>query len=385
MGLRTQEQTLVTLASRQVWPQILAVLNRRPSRLLILHSDHVVESQRPAEQLAAFFQAVGALQSDQIERACVPHNDVAALQERLEQIIGDCGEVEVHITGGNKLMAVALLDWATRRGVPALYIEQNHELYRIELRGGRMVSRAERLDPTLADGYDPLELVRCQLVESELAAEGELLELSKRCRSLPLGERRKLYSQAIGTGSTARGEEDLSQWLSIRGRRPGHRQQGEHLEYAVAFVVLSLGVLKARKGIQIRPVGKIGERDPSSVAEFDTVFVHRGRLWLVDCKDREPSNVLLENLRRHGGPREGYEEAWRRDLGRLAGELESSQQKVLKEDLLHAAEIGGKMGRVVCVRRAQPTEDLGQFAQSHGVTLVRKAELWEQLEKLLKL
>jgi len=43
--------TLLSLASKQIWPQVLAVAHVKPERLVVLHSEDIPESKGPAQRL----------------------------------------------------------------------------------------------------------------------------------------------------------------------------------------------------------------------------------------------------------------------------------------------------------------------------------------------
>ncbi len=50
--------TPISLASKQIWPQVLAVLHLRPQRLVLVHSAEESESKRPAERLRAMLETM---------------------------------------------------------------------------------------------------------------------------------------------------------------------------------------------------------------------------------------------------------------------------------------------------------------------------------------
>ena len=51
--------TLLTLASKQIWPQVLAVARLKPKRLFLLHSADAAESKGPAQRLKRLFDKSG--------------------------------------------------------------------------------------------------------------------------------------------------------------------------------------------------------------------------------------------------------------------------------------------------------------------------------------
>jgi hypothetical protein len=50
---------LLSLASRQIWPQVLLVAHLKPERLILLHSADPAESKGPAQRLKRFLDQSG--------------------------------------------------------------------------------------------------------------------------------------------------------------------------------------------------------------------------------------------------------------------------------------------------------------------------------------
>src|SRR3989442_11573857 len=113
--------TLLSLASKQIWPQVLAVLHARPLRLVLFHSDEEGESKRPAERLRDLFQSGSIPEPPAVELKRVPHDRfkdvVDAFASAGEQWTLDENNCRVHLTGGNKLMAMAAAEWCRLAGV----------------------------------------------------------------------------------------------------------------------------------------------------------------------------------------------------------------------------------------------------------------------------
>jgi hypothetical protein len=47
-------KTMITIASKQIWPQVLCVSHIRPEHIILLHSNDEQESSIPARRLNKF-------------------------------------------------------------------------------------------------------------------------------------------------------------------------------------------------------------------------------------------------------------------------------------------------------------------------------------------
>jgi hypothetical protein len=70
-------------------------------------------------------------------------------------------------------------------------------------------------------------------------------------------------------------------------------------------------------------------------------------------------------------------------LDQLADELRERDLHPLKEDLLAVAEVGGLLGRAICVRRTPLPPQASEFAQSRKVPVVLKERLISDLRPIL--
>jgi len=364
---------LLSLASRQIWPQVLAVSHLKPERVLLLHSIDPKESKGPAQRLKRFFDDSGLVPKGGTKLELVPDSDFTAIENRLDELQREhrlpLSECVVNFTGGNKLMATAAFRWAARHA-RAFYLERRNQLTWFTAPDGKMVTRVEQIEGHLTDHLDPVALLRCQLDASEVQRPGEKLILSEAGQKLdPEGFFRRIMS-----GNDAR------PWLHISGEADGGGNKGEALEYATAAVLLRLGVKMVQRSLRLKVKSseQVGTRLPH--AEIDLLFTWGGRLWLVDCKDRRPTENLADNFLRLA-PRLSPPA---KDLfRRICAELSIGQTKVMKEDLLAIREAGGLLGKVVCIRKAELPSEVLQFAANNNVEVVAKSELVNKWRLLL--
>lgn len=366
---------LISLASKQIWPQVLTVAHLKPDRLFLIHSNDKTESQGPAQRLKRFFDNSGLIPKGGTRLEVVPDSEFNAIELALDTLqtsyqlpLDDCA---VNFTGGNKLMATAAFRWSDRRGVKSFYLERRNLLTRFEPRDGDIHTRTETLDGHITDSLDPVALLRCQLDASEVERAGQTIELNEDGRGLPEAD----FFRRIQNGNDAR------PWLRVQGEADREPREGDRLEFASAAVLLKLGVLRVQRGLRlkVRSGQGIGTRLPH--VEIDLLFTWAGRLWLVDCKDRMPAEDLVKKLRHHLP--HPIDENADQLLGRIQEELAISQTKVMKEDLLAVREAGGLLGSVVCVRKAGLPEEVVQFARYNQIELVRKNNLVEGFRDLL--
>ena len=99
---------LLSLASKQIWPQVLAVGHLKPERVFLLYSQDANESQGPAQRLKRFFDDSGLVPKGGTRLELIPDADFIAIERRLDGLqtknqlpLADC---VVNFTGGNKLM-----------------------------------------------------------------------------------------------------------------------------------------------------------------------------------------------------------------------------------------------------------------------------------------
>jgi hypothetical protein len=366
--------TLLSLASRQIWPQVLAVAHLKPERVFLLHSEDAAESKGPAQRLKRFFDNSGLVPEGATRLELVSDLEFDAVERRLDDLprlhqlpLADC---VVNFTGGNKLMATAAFRWGVRHS-RAFYLERRNQLTWFTAPDGKMATRNEPLDGHLTDHLDPVALLRCQLGTSEVQRPGQEILLSDQGRQLP----DDAFFQRLQSGHEAR------PWLRITGEADRGAKDGDALEFASAAVLLRLGVKRVQRGLRLKVKSshQSGTRLPH--AEIDLLFTWGGRLWLVDCKDRMPAEDLAENLRRYL-PRPLHSNA--EDLlTRIRKELSIGQTKVMKEDLLAVREAGGLLGNIVCVRKAELPEEVTQYARQNGIIVVRKSQLVAGFRNLL--
>ncbi len=369
------QSVLLSLASRQVWPHILAVAHLKPSRLILLHSEDTDESKRPAARLQKFFDQRSRLIRRKPDMELVPHdnfNDVERrldeLAERLNLVTSNC---VLNFTGGNKLMATAAFRWAAANGVKSFYLERGNRLTWFEPAGGGLATRTETLDGHIADSLDPLALLRCQLLASEVEREGEKLVLSKLGEGLSEDD----FHKRVRNGGS-RELVEVAQGFANR-----EMNEGDHLELAVAAVLLKLGVPEVRRSLRLKVNTSRGGTSSLPHAEIDLLFNWSGKLWLVDCKDRIAEEDLMNRLR--GALPPHISDNAKGLLGRIGGELKVSQTKVLKEDLIAINDIGGLLGQVVCVRKNPLPDEVRAYADRNRIEVVLKDQVFESFRRLL--
>lgn len=370
--------TLISLASKQIWPQVLAVAHLRPQRLLLLHSEDDAESRRPALRLKRLFDDCGLLPKGATSLGLIPHNDFNAVSEYLDQLAAtqrlNLGDSRLNFTGGNKLMATAAFRWAARRSVTACYLERGNVLTWFEPGEGLARTRSEDLDGHATDSLDPLSLLQCQLEASEVERDGEILALNQRGLQHSVQELERLLLSGADPLSFLVQANPVSQT----------RAKGDRLELITALYLLKNGVNGLRRSVRLKVRPDKGMKMNLPHAELDLLFNHGGRLWLVDCKDRKPAEDLVAGLWPFlGSKHKGHGSPASRLIGRIGAELAMSQAKVLKEDLVAVREIGGLLGRTVCVRRQPLPPEVEEYAKRNGIVVIYKSALPTAVPQLL--
>ena len=365
---------LLSLASRQAWPHILAAARFAPSRLVLLHSEDENESRKPAERLKVFFDGAPSLVgSGGVELAEIPDNDFQAIQSRLDEL-GSGGAPAgagrlLNFTGGNKLMATAAFRWAERNRVAAFYLERGARLTLFEPSGEGFATRTENLDGGIADSLDVLALLRCQLSASEVERPGQRLTLTRRGKDLDEDEFRARVERGAG---------EVRDLLHVEGSADRKAAEGDALEFLTAAVALRHGAAEVRRSLRLKVDSPLS---PNPHQEIDLLFNWGGRLWLVDCKDRVSGSLLVRNLR--AALPAPISPQVDRHLKRLADEMKISPVKALKEDLIANLEVGGLRGKIVCVRKDPLPQEAHPYAKLNGIDVVQKTDLFASFRRMM--
>ncbi len=281
--------TLLSLASRQIWPQVLSVLHVKPERLVLLHSTEEAESKRPAERLKNFLEGSGLLKQGNVALSQIPHDSFSGVREAIADFAADHSLDEsnclMNLTGGNKLMAMAAAEWCRLSPTKCFYLERDLRFFPFNPINTDLLPQPEfKLDPHLAKDLDPLALLRCQIDAAEIVSGGQSLTLN------PAGHAGKdVEVQALLKKSF-----DFRKYLKSDVDEHESRV-GDGLEYATAYAVLKLGVPRIQRGIRLSPrfLRAINHEE----GELDLVFNWAGKLWVVDCKDRKDAGNRVERLR----------------------------------------------------------------------------------------
>jgi len=370
-----EQLTLLSLASRQIWPQVLSVINVLPSRLILFHSAEEAESKRPAERLKAFFEAPTSPHPMSVELRSIPHDRFGGIVDGMAGAAEEHGLDEsncrVNITGGNKLMAIAASEWCRLAGIPFFYLERDLRVFPFVPQGTDLLPQPDfKLNPHLAKDLEPLALLRCQLDAAEITSPGQRIELNERGQAAPENQFQILLKKGF----------DFRTYLSMDVQEPDSRA-GDGLEYATAFALLKLGVPFVQRSVRLIPRAHGGSGREEG--ELDLVFNWVGKLWLVDCKDRKDAGSRMDKLRTLIIGQIGLTPQIEEHLEKLSSELRERDLKPLKEDLLAISEVAGLLGRVICVRREQLPSQAVEFARSRGLAVILKDYLLRDLRPLL--
>ena len=372
--MNKRPRILLSLASKQIWPQVLTVAHFKPDQLILLHSEDSAESKAPAQRLKRFFDDSGLVPKGGTRMELISDSDFHAVEQCINELqrtkrlsLEDC---VVNITGGNKLMATAAFRWAAQHA-SAFYLERRNQLTWFSAPDGKMVTRTEKLDYRLTDDLDPVALLRCQLDASEVERNGQTLTLNAAGNQLTEEELFRRIQE----------ESDPRAWLCIEGEADPRQNIGDRLEFAAAAVLLHLGVKRVQRSLRLKVKSSLHTSTRKVHAEIDLLFIWGGRLWLVDCKDRISTEDLVDHLRQNL-PRPLNSHA--SDLlTRIQNELSIGQTKVMKEDLMAIREAGGLLGNVICVRKVQLPEEVVQYAGHNRISIVQKSGMIEGFRALL--
>ena len=373
---------LLSLASKQIWPQVLAVTHLKPASLFLLHSEDTAESKGPAQRLKRFFDDSGLVPKGGTQLEPIPHDDFSAIESRFDEIVArhqlNLGECVVNFTGGNKLMATAVFRRVARRGLRAFYLERGNLVTWFEPRDGDMLTTVKPLPTGITNNLDAAALLSCQFGDDVVQFQGERLTLNEKgAKVVP----QDLAAKLQGETRLDRGAFDFRKWLHIENPSPRPSNKGDNLEYATACALLMARVPAVRRSVELSTL----PNSQNSEGELDLVFNWNGRLWVVDCKDRVGGETKVEALRTallSGGGANRQTEEW---LKSVAEDLKDRDIKILREDLLQIAEVGGLLGCALAVRSARPPQQAVEFAASRHpqVEILLKNDLVKRLPAIL--
>ena len=282
-------------------------------------------------------------------------------------------ELVLNFTGGNKLMAAVAASWAERAGVKKFYLERdNKKLTWLEKDASRVDFEPIYLEHL--NQLDPVDVVRCHLQASEVEREGELISLNEKGETTPDGKLQAILDSPAS----------VKELLDISGTTGDEPAKGDSLEYATALILLKRGVNQIRRSLRLKPKSahRVSTKNPH--AEIDLIFIHAGRLWVVDCKDRQTqenfADKLSAEMRSQGCT---LSDSGRELLKRIKSMLAIGDTKALKEDLLAAAEIGGLLGKVICVRKSRINNEAQSWGERNGINFIDKIAMNQQLNRVL--
>jgi hypothetical protein len=376
--MMNRPQTILALASKQVWPHVLSLAHYRPDRLVLLHSSEKEESEEPARRLQAFLARTSELGVTVNRAEQIPHDDFAAITRRLDVVYSEQRlepeTAALNFTGGNKLMALAAFEWARGKGLQAFYLERDSKLIQFKFAHGEIQRESPvRLDPSVTNGLDAVDLLTCQLGSAVLQSRGERLRLSERGKKIPLSQISAELRKDVRSGRV-----DFRKWLEIDPSKKIEERKGDNLEYGVATMLLRLGVPQVYRSVELKPhiYSQLTE------GEIDLVFNWNGKLWVVDCKDKVGGSQRLENLKTALVKNDQSLTAYQEQLDSLAQELGEKDIKVLREDILQVSEVGGLLGCAIAVRSASLPKQAKEFADNRRPRV--KVALKDELEKRLR-
>jgi hypothetical protein len=164
------------------------------------------------------------------------------------------------------------MKWAEVHQTPAVYLERGNKIIQLIQKDGQTESHVSRLDAHVSDSISPLDLVRCQLVDSEIFSEGEKITLNQNGKAV-----------VVDKVDTAKHSNPL-ELLNIAGNvRRNQPIEGDNLEYLTAWALLALGVKAISRGIELKEKDQKGPH-----AEIDLILITTGICGFVIVRTENP-------------------------------------------------------------------------------------------------
>ena len=374
-------RTLLLLTNQELWPGIICTRHFRPEKIILLHGNTPAASKEPAVRLQKFLLKSGLV--DKCELLELSDDDFVGIQQKLDSA-STTEPLAVGFNGATKLMAVACFDWAMKKGHQALYLETDNEIQRFEADGDKIVCRREDADLSGLSNLNPVETMRSHLQRSEIRKTPKVLTLSEQGKDLPMREALEMLDQSLRTSKRSQVP------LLCRDNRPWHpdsgtiHSYGERYELTVALALLKLGVAQVAHSVELSAFDS--QHVKHVHAELDLVFIWKGRLWVVECKDHEKVekkgrklwDSLKQEARLHNLDSDEQE-----FIDEMGGMLRRRYKKILKERMLAARECGGALAQVIFAVRDEPGGDVAEFAELHKIHMARQNSLEQDLAQAL--
>jgi hypothetical protein len=141
---------LFTVASKQIWPQVLSILHLKPEQVYLFHSEDKSESLQPAQRLKRFFDDSNIIQKGNTKMCKIPHDDFLAVEKMLDEVKSknnlSVDSLVLNFTGGNKLMATAAFRWSIKHSIKSFYLERGNKIFWFEPKNGEVITKDENLN-----------------------------------------------------------------------------------------------------------------------------------------------------------------------------------------------------------------------------------------------
>jgi len=385
-----------------VWKYLKDTLKKDIKKIVLLYSqgDHEEESKIPAERLKEFFNRIYE-NKDFTELREINHNNKSALDQDFQKIIEDyCqnqAQAIINITNGNKLMTLSAFQQAKNK-VDACYLERGNQFIHYQHKSDDFTS--EPLDPKICDDIDPLDIIRCHLVDGNLIINSDFEKIkplekliNKNINEL-IGEYR--YAKRIINNPKATSVKISNEIVKVfneyidKFKPPAILNIGDGLEYFTSLCLLKCGVKVIYKGLKLQ-MPRVIEGGWETDQEQDLIFIHNGKLWLVDCKNEVDHFNILKKAINDQYVNYSFNNAnskFNNVFTKINKALKNRERSLIRLDLFYAQNFGGLTAEVICVRNPEIVEnnDFLQYANQLNLIKIVKNDdnLFNNLKKLLK-
>jgi hypothetical protein len=301
-------------------------------------------------------------------------DSIGAVAESYELGEENC---RLNFTGGTKLMSIAATEWCRRAGNSSFYIDGSssggQRLCGFQIKNLQVEEIEERIIPTdITNSFDPLDLLRCQIDDDDIAEPGQRLKLNARGEKTPLAELPGLMNSQKPF--------DFTSLLDLVGVVPEARV-GDSLELATAFAILKSGPKQIQRGVCL--TSRQRSRDGLDSGEIDLVFNHKGFLWMTDCKNRNAPEFRVDRLRTELLSQAQVLPSVETLLKGIEDELKERELSFLKEDLATLADGGGLFGKSLIVRRCNLPQQAADYARTRNLKVVLSSKLHLAIPEML--
>lgn len=339
-------KVLITIASEQVWPQIVPVyhlINKDKTifdKIIIVHSHNTARSEEPAKRLETFIKEhklSKEIYLQQVEEETDFSEPLNNLVSKLDITAAD-DDVYVNLTCGTKIMSIILSTWGTQKGYTLFYTYNGSKLQLYKRTSNNILDNVgtEDIDVSITNDIDPIEIVTLQCGEDYIDDVGNFYE-------------------------------DYNTMKKKMGS-PKQYTDGIHLEEEIVNYFIN-SKIKYRHSVRLK-----SSKASVPHEEIDVLLNFNGSLWVIECKMKKIiqdwGNCIRSCLK------EDYNNIQPENIKNLIKKIEKEIGTNLamqyKADIFSAKKISGINAKVLWITTHKIPDHIKSFCDDEDIKYLEK-------------